>query len=221
MSSRDTILSKIRSALGTTGAVPVHPPAPLLPARASVTGDAAIKDFTAHLEAQGVIVLRAASPQGTARAVGLFAGSCHPGEPLAAGLDPWLASVAWSDAGVIVGPWLPDAVPVIGLSRAAAGIAETGTLVLVSGPDNPATLNYLPETHVVVIAADTISGSTEEAFAKARSSLPTGGMPRTLALVSGASRTADVGGKLVRGAHGPKRLAVIIVGGVAKSRMFG
>ena len=39
------------------------------------------------------------------------------------------------------------------LSRAVAAIAETGTLVLASGPDNPASLNYLPEVHIVVVEA--------------------------------------------------------------------
>ena len=70
----------------------------------------------------------------------------------------------------------------------------------------------MPETHVTVVEAATINGSMEQAFAVARAASAPYAVPRTLALVSGASRTADVGGKLVRGAHGPKRLAVVIVG---------
>jgi L-lactate dehydrogenase complex protein LldG len=40
------------------------------------------------------------------------------------------------------------------VSQVFGGIAETSTLVLASGPDNPATLNVLPDTHIVVVAGD-------------------------------------------------------------------
>ena len=39
----------------------------------------------------------------------------------------------------------------VGLSHATAAVAETGTLVMASGADNPVTLNFLPETHIVVV----------------------------------------------------------------------
>jgi L-lactate dehydrogenase complex protein LldG len=97
------------------------------------------------------------------------------------------------------------------LSRAVAAVAETGTLVLTSGPANPVTLNFLPETHIVVLAAEDIVGPYEAAFDRVRAAWGQGIMPRTVNLVSGPSRTADVGGRLVTGAHGPRRLCVIIV----------
>ncbi len=99
----------------------------------------------------------------------------------------------------------------VGLSHAAAGIAETGTLMMMSGADNPVTLNYLPETHVVVVKARDIAGNYEAAFDQVRAKLGRGGMPRTLNLISGPSRTGDIGGRLVMGAHGPRRMCVIIV----------
>jgi L-lactate dehydrogenase complex protein LldG len=91
-----------------------------------------------------------------------------------------------------------------------AGVAETGTLVLASGPDNPVTLTFVPDTHVVVVEAQTIVGSYEEAVMRLLREL--GQLPRTLNLVSAPSRTGDIGGKIVMGAHGPRRLAVVLVG---------
>ena len=55
------------------------------------------------------------------------------------------------------------------LSRAVVGAAETGTLFLVSGEDNPTTLAFLPETHMVLISATDIVGSYEEAWIRLRS----------------------------------------------------
>ena len=100
----------------------------------------------------------------------------------------------------------------LGLSHAIAGAAETGTLFLVSGAENPSTLNFLPETHVIVILASDIAGSYEEGWAKLRSIYGSGNMPRTVNLISGPSRTADIEQTIVMGAHGPRNLLVLIAG---------
>jgi L-lactate dehydrogenase complex protein LldG len=100
----------------------------------------------------------------------------------------------------------------VGLSHAVAGIAETGTLMLASGPENPVTITFLPETSIVVLRASDLVGPYEPAFDRIRERYGRGIMPRTLNFVSGASRTADVGGRLVMGAHGPRRFCVVIVG---------
>jgi L-lactate dehydrogenase complex protein LldG len=39
-------------------------------------------------------------------------------------------------------------------------------------------------------------------------------MPRSLNLISGPSRTGDIGGRIVLGAHGPRRLCIVIVGSI-------
>jgi len=89
-------------------------------------------------------------------------------------------------------------------------VAETGTLVLASGSGSPVTVGLLPETHIVALRADAIVASYEEACARVLEA-NAGAMPRTLNLVTGASRTGDIGGKIVMGAHGPRRLAVVLV----------
>ncbi len=127
------------------------------------------------------------------------------------GSDPQLAGLPWeSAAGLGIDIGAAEEGDVVGLSRAIAGVAETGTLVLASGSGNPVTVGLLPETHIVVLRADTIVASYEETCARVLEA-NAGAMPRTLNLVTGASRTGDIGGKIVMGAHGPRRLAVVLV----------
>ena len=96
-----------------------------------------------------------------------------------------------------------------------AGIAETGTLMLPSGPERPTTLNLLAETEVVVLRASAIVGAYEEAWdrlrARARDALSGGVMPRNIMFVTGPSRSADIEQTLELGAHGPRRLHILLV----------
>ena len=82
---------------------------------------------------------------------------------------------------------------------------------MASGGANPASLAFLPELHIVALAREDIVASFEDAFARLAAAYPDR-LPRAVSLVSGASRTGDIGGKIVRGAHGPRRLAVILYG---------
>ena len=56
----------------------------------------------------------------------------------------------------------------VSITRGFAGVAETGTLMMASGPDSPATLNFLPEVHVVVLAEGDIAGGYEDAWQRLR-----------------------------------------------------
>lgn len=89
-----------------------------------------------------------------------------------------------------------------------AAVAETGTLAFVSGPASPTTLNFLPDNHLVVLREEDVLPNLEDVFARLRTELS--GMPRTLNLISGPSKTADVEQTIVIGAHGPRRLHVIL-----------
>ena len=95
------------------------------------------------------------------------------------------------------------------LSRAQLAMAETGTLILASGPDNPVTLTFLGETHFVVIAAEDIKAGFEDMWAEWRIRALD---PRTVNMVTGPSRSADIGQTLQLGAHGPVALHVFVVG---------
>jgi L-lactate dehydrogenase complex protein LldG len=100
----------------------------------------------------------------------------------------------------------------VGVSGAFAGIAETGTVMLLSGPECPITLAFLPETHVVVLNARDIVGAYEDAWARLRLERPNA-MPRSVNWITGPSRTADIEQTLFLGAHGPRRLHIVIVHG--------
>jgi L-lactate dehydrogenase complex protein LldG len=97
------------------------------------------------------------------------------------------------------------------VSHAVGGAAETGTLMLTSGPDNPTTLNFLPDYHIVVVGAADISGDLEGFWRTLRATYGRGQMPRTVNLITGPSRSGDIEQKLLLGAHGPRRLHVVIV----------
>jgi hypothetical protein len=97
------------------------------------------------------------------------------------------------------------------LTHAEAAVAETGTLVLASSAVSPASLAFLPEVHLVAVRRETIAASFEETFAAHAAASPAR-LPRAINLVSGPSRTGDIGGRIVKGAHGPRRLCVILYG---------
>ncbi len=123
--------------------------------------------------------------------------------------DPDLEEIPWSNRfGVerraAVGD---DRVSVTG---DFAGIAETGTLVLLSGPESPTTLNFLPDDHIIVLKTERIVPHMEDVWVKLRKERKK--MPRTLNFITGPSKTADVEQTIQEGAHGPRRLHVILIG---------
>lgn len=98
----------------------------------------------------------------------------------------------------------------LSVSPAIAGIAETGSLMLAAGPGSPTTHNFVPDDHVVVLEASRIVGHFEDAWTVLRARAE--GMPRATNIISGPSRTADVEQTIQLGAHGPRRVHVILVG---------
>lgn len=101
------------------------------------------------------------------------------------------------------------------VSQAFAGIAETGTLVLLSAPSNPASHNYLPDDQIVLIDDQRIVRYQEDVWSLLRNELSC--LPRTVSLITGPSKTGDVEQTIEYGAHGPRRLHVILVGPQAET----
>jgi len=119
------------------------------------------------------------------------------------------ASLDWTGAGLAI-----EARPTMGHDRLGitgtfCAIAETGTLVLLSGADTPTATALLPDTHVAVVRADRIVAGMEEAFALVRAER--GDMPRALNMISGPSRTGDIEQTIVLGAHGPFRVHILLL----------
>jgi L-lactate dehydrogenase complex protein LldG len=184
----------------------------LIPARVAKPAQELKVLFRSFLEVQSATVIEVGSPDAVPASIAHYLRASNLPQRLRMGEDAYLARLPWSKEPNLErrsGRARPD--DEVGLSRALSAVAETGTLALASGADNPVTLTFLPETQIVVIRARDIVGPYESAFEGIRSRSGSGPLPRTLNLVSGPSRTADVGGRLVTGAHGPRRLCVIIV----------
>ncbi len=123
--------------------------------------------------------------------------------------DPILERLPWSAAPLLsVSYGRATGAEPVSVTSAFAGIAETGTLMLTSGPTMPTTLNFLPDTNIVLLRAERIVGAYEEGWALLRQ---TGAMPRTVNFVTGPSRSADIEQTLQLGAHGPRRLHILLI----------
>ncbi len=96
---------------------------------------------------------------------------------------------------------------VVSISYAFAGVAETGSLVLLSSSESPTTLNFLPANHIIILTKDNLVAYIEDVWPRLRSC----SMPRTVNFITGPSRTADIEQTIQLGAHGPKRLHVVLV----------
>jgi L-lactate dehydrogenase complex protein LldG len=127
--------------------------------------------------------------------------------------DPIIANLPWADFPLLAhrtGPATGQ--DHAALTPAFAAVAETGTLALRSGADTPTTLNFLPEHCLVLLRASAICGTYEELWQKLRQATDGAAhWPRTVNLVTGPSRSADIEQKLLMGAHGPVKLHILLL----------
>lgn len=130
------------------------------------------------------------------------------GREIVATSDPLLQQIRWSNE-FAVARRAADPDDRVSVTGAFAGVAETGTLVFVSDRPTPTTLNFLPETQVAVLARDRLVAHLEDVWARLRAERA--GPPRTVNFITGPSRTGDIELQLELGAHGPRRLHVILV----------
>lgn len=221
--NRMTFLARIRAAVDIANAAPkrpanslaerlAQPPHHPLPACAKVPRSEREAQFVRKLEARGVIVCTISDLNELPEAVAPFVGGDTG--PLLLGDDTRLTPLPWTAPTEI---WDPDQTPLDGtaaLTHAQAGIAETGTLLFASGTASPTTLAFLAETHIAAVARSTVFGSLEDAFADL-ASREQGRLPRAVNLISSPSRTGDIGGRIVKGAHGPRTLVVALYGAPA------
>lgn len=120
-----------------------------------------------------------------------------------------LAALDWAASGIAVDVRAANGDDAVGVTGVFCAIAETGTLVVHSGPDTAATTSLLPETHIAIVATSRIVAGMEEAFALLKTER--GELPRSVNLISGPSRTGDIEQTIVLGAHGPYRVHLILV----------
>jgi L-lactate dehydrogenase complex protein LldG len=215
--ARENILARIRKAQGRGASRPsqaeleaidtylgAHPRGTLPQVEADLA-----KRFRARAESMQSSTEEVAAESDVPAAVARYLKSA--GLPLSGCVWPLLARLDWKSAGLALEPREANGGDAVGVTGAFAAIAETGTLALASGPDTPATVSLLPETHVAVVSAARIVAHMEDVFALAREAF--GQLPRAINFVSGPSRTADIDQTIVLGAHGPSRVHIVLVRG--------
>ena len=217
-SAREAILGTLREAARPRGAAPVTAPGPHT--RPAWTGSPVAR-LQERLQSRSASVellddRAAAIPEAVLR---YMAARGLPGRlACAAALQglPWPVGLL----DLHVGAARRD--EAVSVTTCLAAVAETGVLMLASGPQTPTTLNFVPEHHLVVVRESQIVGWMEDAWqVLRRHAQAQGAMPRAVNVISGPSRTADVEQTLQLGAHGPRHLHVMIVadGAPAGSRL--
>jgi L-lactate dehydrogenase complex protein LldG len=222
MSARETFYGNIRRALRVSGeerarreAVAARLAAHakgVIPKRGQLDPPARIALFRTMVEAASGTVDEVEGSDGVPAAVTAFLRAQNLPMRLRRGADPRLAAIPWQRERTLeidVGP--SDGNQLAAVSHAFGAVAESGTLMLVSGEDNPTTLNFLPDTHIVVVDAKDVAGDYETLWARLRARYGDGLMPRTVNLITGPSRSADIEQTLILGAHGPRSLHVVVV----------
>ncbi len=182
----------------------------LIPARAAALDRAGqIALFVKEAETVDATVARVASLDEVPGAVADYLSRQNLPARLVMTPDPQLDAIPWDKRPMLTirkGRAEPD--DAAGVTGSFAAIAETGTLMLVSGPETPTRNNFLPDTHIVVLRASQVVAAYEDGWDRLRA---TGSMPRTVNFITGPSRTGDIEQRLVLGAHGPRRLHIVLV----------
>jgi L-lactate dehydrogenase complex protein LldG len=221
VSGRETILARIRArvAKGDDEArraavarrLGEHP-SNLIPARGVGGVEHRLGVFTAMMEAVGGSVEILEDINDVPHAVSAYLRQANLPAHIRRGSDGVLAKLPWHRAGTLeVVEGRAEESDRAAVTRAFAAVAESGTVIQVSGAENPTTLNFLPEAHVVVLEAKDLMASYEEVWKRLRERYGEGAMPRSVNMISGPSRTADIEQTIVRPAHGPKNMHVIVV----------
>ncbi len=224
MNPRDAILARIRSSLAVSGKEPARAeavtarmasaPKGVVPARGQLDAKGRTALFCEKAEAVLASVARVKSLADVPMAAANYLRDRNLPASLVMGGDGRLASMPWKkQRALTVKTGYSDGSDDAGLSFALGGVAETGTLMLTSGADNPTTINFLPEHHIVVLNALDIAGDLESLWAKLREKHGKGVLPRTVNLITGPSRSGDIEQTIILGAHGPRALHIIVVGG--------
>jgi L-lactate dehydrogenase complex protein LldG len=218
--SKQTILTAIRRGL-RRGALPedqtamlrgrlASHPRHLIPARSRVPHAEQIALFIANVQKEFGTIDRVPDFDAVPEAVAAYLASQNLPTSIVMAPHPDLRAIPWSARPLLqLREGRAEASDTVSLQHAFAAIAETGTLMLPSAPERPTTLNLLADTEIVLLRASRLVGAYEEAWDLLRNEL--GGMPRNVMLVTGPSRSADIEQTLELGAHGPRRLHVVLV----------
>ena len=215
-SARDRILSRVRAALGREGPLPEaqaaqlqayvaqHPAGPRPPSDWEPIARFRERALALSSTVDEVETL-ASLPTAVARYL------ANLKLPAQAVVWPELAQLDWKAAGIQAEARAPTGTDPVGITGCFCALAESGTLLQLSGPERNAATSLLPETHIAIVPVDRIVNGMEDAWALVRKECSE--LPRAVNLISGPSRTADIEQTIVLGAHGPYRVHILLVHG--------
>ncbi len=212
--ARDAILARLHSALArerldpaTQMQLDARLTSPLKGPQPTLPGDK-VAHFIDKASAAASTVAHADSPASVVHTIQEYLITHALAPSLVIAPTPPLVSLPWpQDMHVERRAALAD--DMTALTAAFAGVAETGSLVLLSGPQTPTTLNFLPDHYMCILSRRRIVSHTEDVWSLLREEYE--GLPRALNFISGPSRTADVEQSIQLGAHGPRRVLVILI----------
>ncbi|MFQ5626163.1 MAG: lactate utilization protein C, partial [Methyloligellaceae bacterium] len=193
--TRQSVLRDIRAALGAGGKDKARKEtvrnrltshrANLVPKRARKSRRARLELFTGMLEGQAAKVSHAKSEDDVPEIVAAYLRKNNLPAEFRTGSDELLMRIPWDKAPSLTRMrGRGQGSDAVTMTRAQAAAAETGTMFLASGEDNPTTLNFLPDTHIIIIRADDILGSYEDAWNALRNTYGQRTLPRTVNLIS-------------------------------------
>lgn len=218
--SREVVMARVRTALARDAAESAaarrrvaerlaDPEPALVPARGRLDLAGRIDLFTTQAEAVQTDVARIAGWAALPALVADYLRARNlPMRAVMAG-DSRLRGADWATAMVEVRVGRAEDADPVGITTAFAGIAETGTSMLVSDGLHPTTVAFLPETAVIALPSARVLGAYEDALRLLRDDQDE--LPRSVNFVTGPSRSGDIEQKLLLGAHGPRRLLTVLV----------
>ncbi len=191
-------------------------PRHLIPARSRLPRPEQVQLLVRNIEKEFGTVARVTDARAVPGCVADYLASHNLPSELVIAPHAELRTIPWSDRPLLqLREGRAEASDMVGVQHGYAGIAETGTLMLPAAPERPTTINLLPDTEIVVLRASRVVGAYEDAWDLLRAERKderTGGfMPRNVMLVTGPSRSADIESTLELGAHGPRRLHVVLI----------
>jgi L-lactate dehydrogenase complex protein LldG len=211
---RDLMLRDIRKALGRHPGEAVPPPPPV---RLVIPEVPPGKRIDSMLERVAALAGKTLHAKSLAEARDYVA-SVTQGKPSVTSNAPFLRECGITELpGVHSGITDRDelrslcATCAYGISSADFGLADTGSLVMISSHEEARLVSLLPPAHIAVLPASKLLTGLDELY----SILPRPAeQTSSMVLITGPSRTADIEQILVRGVHGPGEIHVVIVDGV-------
>jgi L-lactate utilization protein LutC len=209
--SRDHILHKVRTALGRSADQRVEPPPEPWLRIPEWDLDRRVLQFRSALEKLNGKTHRASSIEDARE----YAAHLLEGHTAVASNSPFLEqcgvlAMSGVRSGFTVGVELREACAIagIGITSADYALADTGSLVLFSSPEEARMVSLLPPVHLALVPVDRLLTGLDELLTRVPDP---GAVSSSMVFITGPSRTADIEQILVRGVHGPGEIHVVLI----------